>query len=82
MILLNFTQAVFFRVSSIIVAVLVCRNFNRGLRDVFYTRVQSEAEVELGLNQSMTTDADQQSAAALNAQSDGEKRYGEHSDED
>lgn len=73
MIILNFAQAAVFRVGSILVAVLVCRNFKRGLRDVFYTRSKEESSREL-------TD----SGRPLNddAMTEDEKRYGQYSDEE
>jgi hypothetical protein len=68
MLLLNFSQAAVFRIGSIIVGFVVCRNFRRGLRDVFYVRAPSESERELN--------------TAVNAESESEKRYGEYSDEE
>jgi hypothetical protein len=67
MIYLNFGQAVLFRVGSIVVSIFVCKNFGRGLKDVFYTRESSDSERELV-------------GGSLN--NDSEKRYGEHSDEE
>ena len=65
--LINFGQAAVFRVGSIFVSVFVCRNFNRGLRDVFYVRPKEDKDREL-INDSRDDD--------------NEKKYGEYSDEE
>lgn len=82
--LMNFAQAMLFRIGSLIVSIFVCRNFGKGLRDVFYTRAAGDNHEE-GLiddNESMQAingGTTRRTAANVD---DDDKYYGEYSDEE
>lgn len=83
--LMNFGQALLFRFGSLIISVFVCRNFGKGLRDVFYQqRAGGDHTGEEGLmdNESMQAINGTSSRRAAANVDDDDKYYGEYSDEE
>lgn len=83
---INFGQAMLFRFGSLIVSIFVCRNFGKGLRDVFYVRAGAAGTDESLMDndrsmQAIGSDATERRAVNT-AEDEDEKYYGEYSDEE
>ena len=77
LLMINVSQALLFRFGSLIVGVFVCRNFGKGLRDVFYPRDSRKED------KSMDMLNDELRASNPTRSDDNEEPiYGEHSDEE
>jgi hypothetical protein len=74
--MVNFGQALVFRFGSLIVSIFVCRNFGKGLRDVFYKPTDEQS----------TSFIDGRSMHSIHAsqapQNPDDKLYGAYSDEE
>lgn len=77
---INFGQALLFRFGSLVITVFVCRDFGKGLRDVFYP---GEASPSGGHDESLMQMNDEGSINHRNGdRSEDDRRYGEYSDEE
>lgn len=74
---INFAQALLFRFASLVISVFVCKDFGKGLRDVFYPPKPGDRSESL-IDATDMQDRSQQSKAS----DEDDKTYGEFSDEE
>lgn len=76
----NLGQALMFRVGSLVVSIFVCRNFHKGLRDVFYRQSSSSGDRSESLMDNTSIAMNERVNDAPIRSED--RLYGEYSDEE